>query len=133
MKTLIYIFIFLLGSGLVATAGSDFEQSMARGKAIYEGYCIACHQGKGEGVPGVFPPLAKADYLMNSPENAARAIKYGQQGEIVVNGITYNNYMSELGLSDQEVADVMTYIMNSWGNTYGKAITTDFVAKVKPE
>lgn len=109
----------------------EFEESKARGKAIYEEYCITCHMGLGEGLSGVYPPLAKSDYLMNYPEKAIKAIKYGQSGEIVVNGVTYNNYMSPLGLSDQEVADVMNYIRNAWGNQNDTMVTVARVAAVK--
>lgn len=70
----------------------------------------------GEGAGNVFPPLAKADYLRDKQIESIKAIKFGMSGEIVVNGKTYNSLMSPLGLSDQEVADVMNYINNSWGN-----------------
>ena len=119
---------------LIGAAGfseGDLEESKKRGAEIYEEYCITCHMGNGEGVAGVFPPLAKSDYLMAQPEKAARAIKYGQSGENVVNEVTYNNFMAELGLSDQEVADVMNFIMNSWGNEQDSMITKAYVAGVK--
>ncbi len=119
-------------SGLYLMGFQDeLAASKKRGEEIYENYCIACHSGQGEGVPGVYPPLAKSDYLMEQPEKAAAAVKYGQEGEIVVNGETYNNYMASLGLSDQEVADVLNYIMNSWGNTFDHFITAEDVAKIE--
>jgi mono/diheme cytochrome c family protein len=89
---------------------------MKRGKLIYEDFCVVCHMSAGEGVPGAFPPLAGSDYLLQKREASIHAIKYGQQGELVVNGVTYNNIMTPLYLSDEEVADVMNYISNSWGN-----------------
>ena len=93
------------------------EESMKRGKLIYEDFCVVCHMSAGEGVPGAFPPLAGSDYLLQKREASIHAIKYGQQGELVVNGVTYNNIMTPLYLSDEEVADVMNYVSNSWGNT----------------
>ena len=122
----------LLGLVAIAWVSSDpLAESMARGKVIYEVNCAMCHLGKGEGVAGLNPPLAGSDYLMEKPEEAARAIKYGQQGPIVVNGVTYNSYMAELGLDDDEVADVMNYIMNSWGNKSKTLITEEWVAGIE--
>jgi len=114
-----------------AFQNDPLTESIERGGAIYEGYCMACHLGTGEGVAGVYPPLAKSDYLLEKTEKAIQAVKYGQQGEITVNGETYNSYMPAPGLDDQEVADVMNYILNSWGNEYDGMITVEQVAAVK--
>jgi mono/diheme cytochrome c family protein len=105
----------------------DLEASRERGKALYEGYCMACHLGQGEGVPNVFPPLAGADYLLEQPFEAAKAVKFGQEGEITVNGKTYNGYMASPGLSDQEVADVMNYILYAWENESDTVFTEAMV------
>lgn len=107
------------------------KESMVRGSDIYNDFCVSCHLPNGEGVAGVYPPLAKSDYLMQKPEESIRAIKYGQKGEIIVNGETYNNRMPALGLSDDEVADVMNYATNSWGNENNILITEEDVSKVK--
>ncbi len=109
---------------------SPLKESMQRGKAVYNDMCITCHMPNGEGVPKAFPPLADSDYLEQHQTESIRAVKYGMSGEIVVNGTTYNSIMSPLGLSDEEVADVMNYINNSWGNSYSKAITPEEVIKV---
>ncbi|MCB0399782.1 MAG: cytochrome c [Winogradskyella sp.] len=106
------------------------KNSYERGKLVYNNLCITCHMGNGEGAPRVFPPLAQSDFLKNNQEISIKAIKKGMSGEIVVNGITYNSVMAPLGLSDKEVADVMNYINNSWGNSYGKFITAEDVTKV---
>ncbi|WP_185956507.1 c-type cytochrome [Changchengzhania lutea] len=107
------------------------KESIARGQEIYSDFCISCHLPSGEGVENVYPPLAKSDFLMEKREESISGIKYGQQGEIVVNGKTYNGYMAPLGLSDDEVADVMNYINNSWGNTCDKIVTEEEVSKIK--
>lgn len=111
----------------------ELEQSMERGKEIYADFCVTCHLPQGEGVPYTFPPLAKSDYLMENRENSIRAIKYGMQGEITVNGVTYNGAMAGLGLDDEEVVDVMNYISNSWGNSSDTIVTEEEVAAVKKE
>lgn len=109
----------------------DFEASKARGKEVYYEYCVTCHMAAGEGITGAFPPLAGSDYLMADVERAARVIKFGQQGEIVVNGVTYNSYMAPLGLDDEEIADVMNFVMNSWGNVRDTMVTETFVEGVE--
>ena len=104
--------------------------SIARGKSVYMDFCITCHLGNGEGLPKVFPPLAKSDYLIKNREESIRSVKYGQKGEITVNGIKYNGMMPSPGLSSEEVADVMNYIYNSWGNTNKKFITVSEVESI---
>lgn len=103
---------------------------MDRGEAIYSDFCITCHLPNGKGVPNTFPPLAKSDFLMNKRKESIRAIKFGQSGKITVNGKVYNNVMAPLGLDDQEIADVMNFITNSWGNTNNKLITEQEVSMI---
>ena len=108
----------------------ELSKSIARGKTVYETVCITCHLADGKGIPSVFPPLAGSDYLLTNREAAIRAVKLGMEGEITVNGITYNNFMAPPGLSDTEVADVMNYILNSWGNK-GERVTVTEVNNIK--
>lgn len=107
------------------------KTSFNNGKRIYNTFCITCHMVDGKGVEKVFPPLANSDYLRENQKASIRAVKYGMSGEIVVNGVTYNSLMSPLGLSDEEVADVMNYINNAWGNRIDNKITAEIVAKTK--
>lgn len=104
--------------------------SISRGKVIYNDMCVVCHMANGEGVPKVFPPLANSDYLKQNQNKSIIGIKKGMSGKMIVNDITYNSVMAPLGLSDDEVADVMNYINNSWGNNYGDIITSEDVTKV---
>lgn len=104
---------------------------MERGSEIYADFCVTCHLDNGKGVPYTFPPLANSDYLANSRSLAIHAVKYGLQGKIVVNGIAYNSTMDQLGLENQEIADVMNFIMNSWGNTQNKMVTKEEVSAIK--
>ena len=110
---------------------TPLEASIARGIDIYTDFCITCHMPNGQGVEAVYPPLAKSDFLMKNRNESIKGIKYGQQGEITVNGKTYNNIMAPLGLSNDEVADVMNYITNSWGNTNDDMVTEEEVSKIK--
>ena len=93
--------------------------------------CATCHLPNGKGVSKVYPPLAKSDYLIKKREESIRAVKYGLRGKIVVNGIEYKGIMANLGLYEDEVADVMNYITNSWGNKNPKMITEEEVKKVQ--
>lgn len=91
-------------------------QRIAAGKTVYAQNCAACHQPNGQGIPAAFPPLAKADYLMKDKKRAIGVLLHGLEGKIEVNGAPYNSVMPALGLSDEDVANVLTYVRNSWGN-----------------
>ena len=111
---------------------SSLQKSISRGGEIYANMCVSCHLPKGEGVEGVYPPLAKSDYLANHREASIRGVKYGQRGEITVNGVVYDNTMIPLGLTDAEIADVMNYVYSSWGNKLEKKVTAAEVAAIGP-
>ncbi|HEX9650074.1 MAG TPA: cytochrome c [Cyclobacteriaceae bacterium] len=95
---------------------SSFEESIKRGEIIYKKDCITCHMENGEGIPGVFPPLAKSDFLLEHLDKSISAIINGLSGEISVNGQIYFGQMEPVKLTDQEIADVLNYSRNSWGN-----------------
>jgi nitrite reductase (NO-forming) len=101
------------------------EIQIERGKKIFLTSCFACHMANGEGLPGVFPPLAKSDYLKADKGRAIRNVMKGVSGPMVVNGKTYNNMMPPQPLDDAQTADVLTYVMNSWGNDYGTVSLND--------
>lgn len=107
------------------------QQSIKRGEIVYNDFCISCHLPDGKGVPKAFPPLADSDYLRNKRKESIHAIKFGMSGEITVNGEIYNGTMSPLGLSDEEIADVMNYTTNSWDNKNTKMITEEEVSKIQ--
>jgi mono/diheme cytochrome c family protein len=136
MKYLLVLLI-LLSSHITVTAQKEVEKdinftnSIKEGSLIYEDFCMTCHLPNGNGVEKIVPPLANSDYLINKRLASIKAIKFGQKGEIVVNGINYNNVMAPLGLTDQEIADVMNYITNSWGNINKKMITVEEVSKIE--
>ncbi|WP_127845360.1 c-type cytochrome [Psychroflexus aestuariivivens] len=111
----------------------ELKQSINDGKSIYADFCMRCHLPNGEGVENTYPPLAKSNWLKNKREASIKSVKFGLSGEIIVNGKTYNNRMSAMGLSDQEVADVMNYIMHNFGNSdYNlKQVTKAEVSKLE--
>tara|TARA_R110000868_G_scaffold225048_2_gene477305 strand:- start:53 stop:517 length:465 start_codon:yes stop_codon:yes gene_type:complete len=110
---------------------TSLQQSIANGKEVYADFCMQCHQATGKGSGSSFPPLDGSDWLKNKRTESIRAVKYGQKGAIVVNGKKFNSMMPAMGLSDEEVADVMNYVMNSWSNKQSKMVTVSEVALVK--
>lgn len=123
-RTFFFIAISALSLSLPAfSPADDLAASVKRGEAVYSSTCLSCHQADGGGVPGVFPPLAKSDYLMGDPKRAIRTVLHGLSGEITVNGEPYNQEMpAQSHLTDEQVADVLNYVRNNWGNK-GPAIT----------
>jgi mono/diheme cytochrome c family protein len=107
------------------------EKSIAKGKEVYADFCMQCHLANGKGDSKNFPPLDGSDWLVNKNTKSIHAIKFGQTGEILVNGKKFNNTMPSMGLSNQEVADVMNYIRNSWSNKNPKMISLEQVEAVK--
>jgi len=90
-----------------------------------------CHQPNGAGLPGVFPPLAKSDYLAADTKRAIDVVLNGLSGKVTVNGSEYNSVMPPMTqLNDDAVANILTYVHNSWGND-GKQVSAEEVAKVR--
>lgn len=122
------------GSTIQTVNGASPKVVLAKSKAdrtkmgqrIYESTCLACHQANGSGVAGAFPPLAKSDYLNADKSRAIQTVIGGRTGEIVVNGTKYNSIMPAQQLSDEDVANVLTYVYSAWGNS-GKEVKPDEV------
>ena len=107
------------------------DDQMKRGAAVYARTCIACHQPTGMGLPPVFPPIANAPIAVGNPELPIKFILQGLMGPITVNGMTYNSMMPPVpGVSDAEIADVLTYVRQSFGNQ-GNPVTADQVKAVR--
>ena len=114
----------------VSTRVLTQAERIANGEQVFNRTCMACHQSNGQGLPGIFPPLAGSDYLMADLERAMHIVVEGKQGEIEVNGKKYNQVMTPQNLTDDEIASVLTFVTNSWGNK-GRMITPDEIAKVR--
>ncbi|WP_242202937.1 copper-containing nitrite reductase [Aestuariivivens insulae] len=113
----------------VATS-KTLAEKMEAGKKIYMQTCFACHQAEGQGIPNAFPPLANSDYLNADVNRAINIVLKGKTGEITVNGETYNSVMTRQAISNEEIADVLTYVYNSWGNNK-TVVTKSQVDQVK--
>lgn len=108
------------------------KESMKRGEMLYASYCLSCHLDQGQGIANIYPPLAKSDYLMENKERSIAQVLHGATGEIVVNKVTYNNNMPGFPLNNEQVADILNYVRNSWGNE-GDVVTMEEVQKVRME
>jgi nitrite reductase (NO-forming) len=107
------------------------DEQIAAGKQLFTGTCSVCHQANGEGLPNVFPPLAKSDFLAADPKRAMTIVTHGLTGKITVNGHEYDSVMPPMAqLTDDEVANILTYVLNSWDNPGGQ-ISKEEVAKAR--
>ena len=86
------------------------------GRRLFTSICAACHQPTGQGLPNVFPPLAGSDFLNADKNRAIKIVINGRQGEVVVNGRKFNNSMPKFPLGDDDIANVLTFVYNSFGN-----------------
>jgi mono/diheme cytochrome c family protein len=113
--------VLILLSGMLASAAVDMQPSIAasvaRGKKVYETYCLACHQADGTGVQRMNPPLVKTQWVLGDKKRLIGIVLNGMDEPIEIDGETYSNIMAPHDfLKDQEVADVLTYVRNSFGN-----------------
>jgi len=101
------------------------------GKAVYTQYCLVCHQADGSGVPGMHPPLGPGSWVGRDPKELVAMLMKGLSGKIEVNGEVYNGFMpSQAQLTDEEMADVLSYVRSSFGNTNG-TVDIDVVKKIR--
>ena len=113
----------------VASA-TDTNSSSEPGKTIYQKTCLVCHGASGEGVKGMYPPLAHSDFLLADKNRAIHQVLAGSSATYLVNGSSYNGMMPPQHLSNKQVAAVLNYVYHAWGNN-GFTITTAEVKVVK--
>jgi len=111
----------------------DLKASIERGKNIYIINCLSCHMENGEGIEGLYPPVAKSDYMLADTKRSIRQILYGVSGEMTVNGKIYNLPMEGYELNDEQASDVLNYIRNSWENKAEAVKPEDIKAARKTE
>ncbi len=125
------IAIFLFSCGGSDDTGWATEDMLvepspyAAGEKVYLSNCASCHQKTGEGLEGAFPPLAQSDYLLADKKRAIQIAANGMDGPITVNGVDYDAMMASQGLSNEDVKEVVNYVLNSWGNEGGEVTIAD--------
>jgi mono/diheme cytochrome c family protein len=119
-KALLAILVFIFATAFaIQQPATGLKAAIARGKTVYENTCLACHQPDGSGVPNMNPPLVKTKWVLGDKKALGKIVLKGLQGgEIEIDGDKFHNPMPPLEsvLSDQEIADVLTYVRNSFGN-----------------
>jgi cytochrome c551 len=120
------VWLVLLGCSSSNQRDTKFQQYYVSGEQLYVQHCSNCHQKNGSGLGLVYPPLAKSDYMEQNVEQVLCLMKYGQAGEISVNGNVYNKEMKGIfSLTDLEVAEIATYIYNTWQHEKGMIDISD--------
>lgn len=119
--TLLLLFVLLLTGTFSCTRGdAKFNQYVVTGEVLYLKHCSNCHQKNGKGLGLIYPPLDQSDFMDQNPEKTICIMKYGTAGELTVNGKSYNKAMPGIPqLTDLEVAEIATYIFNSWNHSKG--------------
>jgi mono/diheme cytochrome c family protein len=99
------------------SSGVSLKTSITRGQVVYAKYCLTCHQVDGSGVPNLNPPLIKTKWTLGSKTVLIQQVLKGSSGKIEIDGDTFSNTMPPLKtLTDQQIADALTYVRNSFGN-----------------
>lgn len=129
MKKISIVLLIAVTTFAFSTQQPDLKASVQRGKKVYENYCLSCHQPDGKGMPGMNPPLTKTKQVLGNKTQLINIILIGLDEEMLINGVTYLNPMpSQPHLKDQEIADVLTYVRNSFGNKASLVTTTEVKA-----
>jgi mono/diheme cytochrome c family protein len=119
---------------LQPTRSSAGKVEKVDGAALYAAQCVACHQATGQGLPGVFPPLAGSEWVLGKDSTAAAILLHGINGPMSVKGVTYNGAMPAFKdtLSDAQIAAVLTHVRSQWGNA-AAPVTPETVASTRAE
>jgi len=122
-----------VGAAAAAQAAGKLtkDEQIKAGALLFSGTCSVCHQPNGAGLPNVFPPLAASDYLMADKHRSVEIVLNGLTGALTVNGLQFNSVMPPMSqLTDDEIANILTYVRSSWGNQ-GEAVTKEEVTKLR--
>ncbi|WP_109829266.1 c-type cytochrome [Reichenbachiella versicolor] len=120
-KAAISIILFITPIFVACSQDVKLKQYIAKGEELYLANCIHCHQADGSGLAAVIPPV-NSDFSIKNKAFSICVIKNGLQGEIEVEGQTYNGNMPSVAFTDLELAELITYLNNSWGKQ--ESITT---------
>lgn len=114
------------------TRASTTQERIAFGERIFTQNCAACHQVDGAGIPGSFPPLAGSDFMNADKNRAIGVVVHGLDGPVTVNGSVYDGVMPALRLSEEDVANVLTYVYSQWDNS-GIVVLPEDVRSVRAQ
>ena len=132
-KKIIATICLCVTSVFILYAQTNLQASVTRGKAVYAQYCLSCHQEDGSGVPKLNPPLISTSYVTGDKKKLIQWVLTGSKENVPIDGKYYSNNMAaQSNLSDQQIADVLTYVRNSFGNK-ATAVTPAEVKTVRAE
>ncbi|WP_158828394.1 c-type cytochrome [Mucilaginibacter lacusdianchii] len=115
-----------------ATKASGSATSAANGKIVYMQSCLPCHQQDGGGVQNMNPPLIKTTYVLGDKDRLIKILLNGFNEDVEINGDTYSNAMPSFAhLTNQQIADVLTFVRNNFGNK-APSVTVADVNKLRP-
>jgi mono/diheme cytochrome c family protein len=120
------------GVAPVETGPRTKAERIELGRKLFATVCASCHQPNGLGIPARFPPLAASDFLNADKDRAVKTVINGLQGEVVVNGLKFTSSMPRFPLGDADIANVLTYVYNSFGNS-GNEVTPDEVKVLRAQ
>lgn len=136
-NSILYALFFLCISAIIIQscqneAGLNYQRYFVNGKGLYEKHCQNCHGADGKGLGKLYPPLTDSTYLKNNKNNLACIIKHGQSGQITINNVIYEGEMpANESLADIEIAQIIVYITNSFGNDQGFYETSQITADLR--
>ena len=131
MKSILFSFVLLAAFGFLFAQQSSSKSSVDKGQKLYEQYCLTCHQADGSGVPKMNPPLINTSYVTGDKKKLVQWVLKGSTENVPIDGKYYSNNMPpQANLKDEEIADILTYIRNSFGNK-ASAITPAEVKDIR--
>jgi len=118
--------VFLIGANVLVYAQSSLKTQIENGKKVYQKNCLTCHQVNGGGVPKMNPPLINAAFVKGDKKKLIQWVLLGSVEKVPIDGKYYSNNMPpQATLQDQDIADVLTYIRNSFKNKASPITATE--------
>ena len=131
LLSILSLLTVIIYSMFLVVDNDQLQESIKRGETVYATQCASCHMAAGEGIGGVFPPLAKSDFLLEDRERSILVLLKGLNEKITVNGKAYSIPMAAQDyLSDKQISDVLNFVRNTWGNE-GKIILPEEVTVLR--
>ncbi|MEO6523561.1 MAG: cytochrome c [Mucilaginibacter sp.] len=123
LKVILVIFCFVIAATVITSCQDEgqltFKRYYSTGQSVYQNHCQNCHGAQGEGLGALIPPLTDSSYLKTNLHQLPCFIKNGVMGNIIVNGKPYSQAMPPAQLTSIEIAEVITFVGNSFGNKIG--------------
>lgn len=128
MKSRLSIILLMYGVILLTNcAGNTYSQ----GERLYKAHCANCHMDDGKGLAKLIPPLVNSSYLKDNQEIIPCILRHGQTGEIIVNGVVFNQEMPGQKYTEIQINNMINYINSAWGNDYPPVTITQTNSRLR--